>query len=221
MTHSVRMMQRPDQKLCFDGFVLVGGVSSRMGRDKAQIILGGQKLYERAAAALSGICVGSISLVGGESDKLAADTDLDVTPLPDLHIVGKPASRAPIIGLYTALLTAKTEWIAILASDLPFVTADLMTKLAVLCCDEFDAIVPIQPDATPQPLCAFYRRESCLPVVEDMLTTGDLKLQQLLSLVSTRYIEFVEIAELNGSANFFLNINRPDDYESALKIDAR
>lgn len=216
-----RMTQRRDQNLCFDGFVLVGGASSRMGRDKAQIILGDQKLFERAAAVLSEICSGSISLVGGQSGRLAASTDLVVAALPDLRIAGQNASRASILGLYTALVNAKTEWIAVLACDLPFVTADLLTKLVGYCSDEFDAVVPIQPDGRPQPLCAFYWRERCLPVVEECLKTGDLKVQRLLSQISTRYVEFDEIAELDGSSNFFLNINMPEDYETALAIAAR
>ncbi len=93
-----------------------------------------------------------------------------------------------------------------------------MKKLANSCSDDLDAVVPMQPDARPQPLCAFYRRRHCLPVVEEMLNAGDLKLQVLLSRVSTKLVEFDEIADLDGSTNFFLNINRPEDHEAALKI---
>jgi molybdopterin-guanine dinucleotide biosynthesis protein A len=56
-----------------------------------------------------------------------------------------------------------------------------MTKLAGFCSDEFHAIVPVQPDAKPQPLCGFYRRESCLSVVEVMIKNSGLKMQRLLS----------------------------------------
>lgn len=192
-----------------------------MGRDKAQMIIGGRKLFEAAVSALNKICNGRISLVGGQSDRLAASTEFDVAVLPDLYIAGHKVPRAPIVGLYTALEKATTTWIAVLACDLPFVTADLMIKLASCCSDEFDAVVPVQPDATPQPLCAFYRRESCRPVVEGILKTGDLKLQRFLSRISTRYVESNEFADLEGSANFFLNINKPEDYQAALKIAAR
>lgn len=212
------MIQRRNQRFRFDGFVLVGGASSRMGQDKAQMIIGGKKLFEWAAVVLSEICSGTISLVGGNSGGLIGSTKLDIAALPDLHSVGKDISRAPIVGLYTALAQATTPWIAILACDLPFVTGDLMTKLAGFCSDDRDAIVPVQQDARPQPLCAFYQREKCLPAASEMLKMGDLKLQRLLSQVSTRYVEFAEIAKLDGSSHFFLNANRPEDYESALKI---
>lgn len=212
------MIETLDQDAYIDGFVLIGGSSSRMGRDKSQLVIGGQKLFERAAIVLSEFGCGNISLVGVQSGYLASITGPDISSIPDLYIADNDLPRAPIIGLYTALTKAMTPWIAVLACDLPFTTVDLMTKLAEFCSNEIDAVVPIQPDARTQPLCALYRRERCLPVAEEMLKTGDLKLQRFLSLVTTRYVEFDEVAGLDGSAHFFLNINKPEDYESALKI---
>jgi molybdopterin-guanine dinucleotide biosynthesis protein A len=215
------MIEPIDQNLCFDGFVLVGGASSRMGQDKAQMVLDGKKFFERAAIVLGEISCGRLSLVGRQSAQLSTDSELDLDAFPDLRIAGEVLHRAPIAGLYTALINARAPWIAVLACDLPFVTGDLMTKLASFCSDDFDAVVPIQQDTRPQPLCALYRREKCLVVVEEMLKTGDLKLQRFLSRISPRYVDFAEIAGLIGSANFFLNINRRDDYETALRIATR
>lgn len=145
--------------------------------------------------------------------------DFKRLPVVRDETVGQDATGS-IVGLYTALLRARTDWAAILACDLPFVTGDLMTRLADYCSDEYDAIVPVQSDTNPQPLCAFYMRERCLPVVEAMIRKDDLKMQRLLSRVSASFVEIDEIADLDGSANFFLNVNRPEDYETALKISA-
>ena len=212
------MIKPIDPGIRLDGFVLVGGASSRMGKDKAQMTIGGVKLFERAATALGEICHQRVSLVRryGTYDPLC--TELDIAALSDLRVRGRNLPRAPIIGLYTALTKAKTPWITVLACDLPFVTGDLMTKLSSFCSDEFDAVVPVQPDTRPQPLCAFYQRESCLLAVERMLFAGDLKLQRLMSHVRTRFVNFEEISELPGSANFFLNVNTIEDYESAERI---
>lgn len=212
------MIKPIDPGIRLDGFVLAGGESSRMGKDKAQMTIGGMKLFERAVTALSEICHQRVSLVGryGKYDPLS--TELDIAALSDLRVRGRNLPRAPIMGLYTALTKAKTPWITVLACDLPFVTGDLMTKLSGFCLDEFDAVVPVQPDTRPQPLCAFYRRESCLPAVERMLSAGDLKLQRLMSHVRTRFVDFEEISEFSGSAHFFLNVNTIEDYKSAKKI---
>ncbi len=197
-----------------EGFVLIGGASSRMGRDKAQMTIGGQKMYELAVAALRNVCLDNVTLVGNSSVNchelpVLADAGLDMI-----------STRAPIVGVYSAIANAKTQWIAILACDLPFVTGDLIAKLAGYCSNEFDAVVPLQPDGLPQPLCAFYRRERCLPVIRDMIGKAELKMQNLLGLINTRFIPFDEIAGLDGSANFFLNINKMEDYQTAQKIFA-
>ena len=209
-----------DRKSSCEGFVLVGGAGSRMGRDKAQMVLGGQKLFERAINALSEICSGRVSLVGGQSDRFAGDSEFTFAVLPDLHDSGPNSFRASMVGLHTALLSARTDWLAVLACDLPFVTSDLITALAWYCSDKFEAVVPRQPDGRPQPLCAFYRRERCLPVVKECLRTGELKLEGFLSRISPRYVESDELANLDGSSNFFLNLNKPEDYETALEIVA-
>lgn len=198
-----------------EGFILVGGASSRMGRDKAGMVIGGRKLVERSVESLSNICSERITLVG----KLTSDLECDLPVLDDIRVdwLSHP-QRAPIMGLLTALTFAKTPWIAILACDLPFVTAELMTRLASYCSGKLDAIVPVQPDERPQPLCAFYQRERCLPVVEAMLKRDKLKMQGLLLRLNTQFVQFDEIADLDGSADFFLNVNDPKDYEIAALI---
>ena len=93
-----------------------------------------------------------------------------------------------------------------------------MTRLASYCADEFDAVVPVQPDGRCQPLCAFYRCEGSIPIVQQLIDDGDLKMQCFVSRLSTRFVEFEEIADLDGSANFFLNVNRPEDCETVQRL---
>ena len=210
-----------------EGFVLAGGASQRMGEPKYKLEIGGKSFVERAAAALRAITTGQIIVVG-EIDarylkvKLSEGDDRELRKIPDIIISGEfggeKARRGALIGLYTALTHAKSRWIAVLACDLPFVTGDLMTRIADCRSMDFDAIVPVQPDTKMQPLCAFYRRERCKPMVEKMITDGDFKMQRLIFRLRTRFVKFDEIADLHGSSNFFLNVNRPDDYEAALKI---
>jgi molybdopterin-guanine dinucleotide biosynthesis protein A len=79
----------------------------------------------------------------------------------------------------------------------------------------FDAIVPIQPDKRPQPLCAIYRRASCSAVVSQLIAEGEHKPRALLAKVRTRWVNFNEISDLPGAQEFFLNVNTPEDYELA------
>jgi len=192
-----------------------------MGEPKYRLKIGGKTFVERAASALRTTTAAQISIVGEIDDRYlrVQDTDGKDYELRKIRdIVTNNAERGALRGLYTALAKANTEWISILACDLPFVTCELITRLTSYCSNQFDAVVPVQPDAKLQPLCAFYRREKCLPIVEQMIDEGDWEMRRLVSRLRTRFVEFEEITELDGSANFFLNINNAEDYKTALKI---
>jgi molybdopterin-guanine dinucleotide biosynthesis protein A len=84
--------------------------------------------------------------------------------------------------------------------------------------DKVDAIVPIQPDGRPQPLCAVYRRDVNYEEVERLIATGEHTPRGLLAQVRTRWVDSQELADLPGAEYFFLNVNTPADYEVAKQI---
>ncbi|MFZ1702248.1 MAG: molybdenum cofactor guanylyltransferase [Pyrinomonadaceae bacterium] len=193
-----------------EAFILVGGASSRMGRNKANLTVGGLSFVERASSALSAVAPHKITVVGN----IAADCN-GLPILCDEHETGR---RGSIIGLHTALKNAASDWCVVLACDMPFANDELFTRLASLDRAHFDAIVPVQQDSGSQPLAAFYRRKTCLPAVEYALQTNDWSLRNLLTRISTRFVAFDEISDLRHSDLFFLNVNTPDEYTAAQAI---
>ncbi|MGI8494611.1 MAG: molybdenum cofactor guanylyltransferase, partial [Pyrinomonadaceae bacterium] len=87
--------------------------------------------------------------------------------------------------------------------------------------NNFDAIAPVQPDGRIQPLCAIYKREICLPIIEKMLAAGNFRLQEIFTRVNSRLIDFSEIADLPDAENFFFNVNTPEDFRRAEQIENR
>jgi len=201
-----------------EGFVLAGGQSRRMGQNKAELLLGGRTLIDRAAEALFPIA-NTVHAVGNlTSETTSLPIIQDHPPLGN--------SRGAIVGLYTALVNAKTEWIAVLACDLPFVTGKLMTRMVDILgeledsqVNSVDAVFAEQPDGRSQPLCGLYRRDSCLPEIEKMLSDGDWRLQQLRERLNPRIIRSSEIEDIRGAEFFFFNLNTPDDYRSAVEME--
>ena len=193
------------------GYILAGGASSRMGVDKANLRLAGETLLERAVKTMSAFTE-RVTVVG-RGDATVASEIRGVRYVEDFAIDAK--RRAPLIGLYTALSTAESEWIGVLAVDLPFVTVDLLVRLHSFCLSNVDAVVPVQPDGRLQPLCAFYRRDRCRIASERAIESDDLSLYQLLSRLRTRKVEFAEVTDLAHSADFFLNLNVPEDFRRA------
>jgi molybdopterin-guanine dinucleotide biosynthesis protein A len=203
----------------FDGYVLVGGKSSRMGANKFALPLGDATFSERVVVALQKIAAGRVSFVVGTNQ--AAETDkllpLDVPRITDIF-----PHKAALGGIYTALVDTKAEWAAIAACDYPFVTADLFVRLAEIAnsADEkIAAIVPVQPDGRVQPLCTLYRVKPCLIAAEQLLNNDEIPpVRRLFQSVETRRVEFMELTDLHGAKDFFTNINTLEDYLRVLSI---
>jgi molybdopterin-guanine dinucleotide biosynthesis protein A len=191
-----------------EGFILVGGASRRMGEDKAGLSFDGKTSIERTAAQLAPV-TSRVRLAG-------ARQDLGRPPLenvPDIH-----PQWGALGGIHAALVACRNRWALIVACDLPFVTTELLARLEGFRSAEVDAIVPIQPDERPQPLCALYRRETCLPRVEQLIDRDQHTPRALLATVNTKWVEFREIEDLPGSDQFFFNMNTPDDFTLAQRL---
>lgn len=184
------------------GYVLAGGQSARMGEDKAVLSFGGQTFVERAANALS-MVARSVTIVG-----LRGNYDGHLNIIPDAL-----ESRGSVVGLYTALVDCETEFAAVLACDLPFAIADLLKEL-VGSIGEFEAAMPMQQDGRLQPLCAVYRRDVCLPLVERIVASDNWRLQQLGSLLKVSIIK-------PAGARWSMNVNTPADLLKAIELADR
>jgi molybdopterin-guanine dinucleotide biosynthesis protein A len=177
-----------------------------MGEDKSRLELGGLTFVESAARALRAVAT-RVSVVSSR-------------PTAESH--GLPVVRdlrgglGALGGLHAALSTCRAEWAAVVACDLPFVTGELLARLASMRADSCDAVVPTQEDGRVQPLCALYRARVCLGRVEELIRTDELRPRLLLSRVRSRRVGFGELRDLAGSARFFLNVNTPGDYARAL-----
>jgi molybdopterin-guanine dinucleotide biosynthesis protein A len=187
-----------------DAFILAGGASRRMGADKSQLLLNGQTLTQRIAEALLKVA-GTVTIVG----RSIADPQLkgieDVYP-----------QWGALGGLHAALAACSTAWAFVVACDMPFVSAELFSRLGSFRGD-YEALAPVQPDGRPQPLCALYRVAPCLSTAEKLIQSGERRPLTLLQSVRTRWVDFAELEDLEGAGSFFVNMNTPEDYARALE----
>ena len=189
-------------------FILVGGESSRMGADKARLAFGQQTSVELIASALQSVSR-NITTVGWHQQESGA-----LPNIPDLR-----PGWGPLAGIETALRHASSEFCLIVACDFPFVKASLFQRLLELN-DESDAVVPLQDDDRPQPLCAVYRVATCRDAAEAAVAADEHSPRALLERVRVRYVPFRLVADLEGSSRFFFNMNTRANYEEALRIFA-
>jgi molybdenum cofactor guanylyltransferase len=189
------------------GAIQAGGLSSRMGDDKAWLTIDGRPLIEHSLSAIQPV-VERLAVVANPSNTRYRQLAEQWTALllEDRH-----PGCGPLAGIEAALKTAQTDVLA-LACDLPFMTTELLTLLRRIHeTERADATVPIDGAGRLQPLAAVYGI-GCLPHIEAMLDAGDYKVDRLFSRVGVRFVSFDELAPLAGSQRFFTNINTRGDY---------
>lgn len=200
-----------------EGNVLIGGRSSRLGVDKATVELGGMTLGLRAVNTIQkAFSNKDVTFVAGNAGQFDIKALFDGRPVVFDLIEG----RGPLGGLHTALSYARTPWIFVLACDYPFVSSQLLKLLGNLVSDEFGAIVPRQPDGRLQPLCAFYRTKTALPIVDEIVNRQRVPppLNEIVASLSPRIVEYGEYAHLPDPEKLFINVNTTDDLENALRL---
>ena len=188
------------------GFILVGGASSRMGRDKARLKFGDLTAVELIANALHEV-TDHVTTVGWPESKV-----VQLPNIPDLR-----RNWGPLAGIEAALRHAKSPSCLIVGCDFPFVTGALFERL-LQATDDAEAVVPLQDDGRPQPLCAFYRVSPCLTAIKHALADDEHAPRALLDRVRTRYLPFSELSHLEGAEHFFFNVNTPEHYQRAQEI---
>lgn len=179
------------------GALLLGGSSTRMGRDKAHLEWQGEAWSTRTARLLDDLFVETL-LVGGEPEPVAKG-----------RRVRDPSGPACALrGLVGALESATSERVLVVATDLPKLDADLL--LALTAWPESDIVVPTD-EYGDHPLCAIYRREVCSAIARENLESGRLSLRDLLSRVETARVSLEELGVADLGRDLLTNVNTPDE----------
>ena len=154
------------------GFVLTGGRSSRMGRDKALLSIEGISLVERTAQFVRD-AAGSVTLIGAP-ERYA---HLGLPAIPDLI-----ADSGPIGGLYTALQRTRSDWNLVVACDMPGLSANFLRRLLEAAIGQNSAALVPETASGLHPLCAVYHRR-ILPAVASAIQHKQFKMHDLLRLI--------------------------------------
>jgi molybdopterin-guanine dinucleotide biosynthesis protein A len=185
------------------GFVVAGGRSTRMGRDKALLPWQGSTLLDHAIARLSAVC-GEVRILCGPGPRYEdRGRPLVVDAIPD---------GGPLAGIAAGLESAGDAAGVYLGVDLPHVPVALLEMLIAL--TDADAIVPVTPGG-PEPLCAVYG-PGCRDAVRARLAAGDRRMTSFWPDVRVREWGPADIGRFGPPADLFANLNGPLDY--ALRV---
>lgn len=189
-------------------FVLCGGRSTRMGTDKAFVLLEGCTLLERALATARAVSSDARIVCAGERGD-AAKFETFAPVVEDVF-----RGCGPLGGIHAALRSSSAELNVMLAVDVPFVPGALLEfQLARARSSTALVIVP-RAGGGWQPLCGVYRPEFA-DVAEAALGAGRNKIDALFDPKRTLAIEEEELAARGFSAEMFRNLNTPEELAAA------
>ncbi len=187
-------------------FILAGGKSTRMGADKAFVMLDGRTLLARVLDVARSVTA-NVSIVG-DAAKFAAFAPVveDVFP-----------GCGPLGGIHAALHKGRAELNLILAVDVPFVTRELLEYLISRARNSAAAVTIPRIGGGWQPLCAVYRREFA-DGAEKALRAGRNKIDALFSDVQVQTIGEQELEAAGFSAKMFRNLNTPEELAAGSEV---
>jgi molybdenum cofactor guanylyltransferase len=182
--------------------ILAGGLSMRMGTDKALLPFEGLPLLVHVFQTAQTLNL-PIAIITPWPERYAP---LDLPGA--IFIAETTVAQGPVAGLICGLERASSEWVLLLACDMPrldhAVLRSWMQSLPDISNDML-ALVPRHDDQW-EPLCAFYRK-SCLDSLKSYLATGRQSFHQWLAENPTQTLNVTD-------TDMFFNCNRPEDLVS-------
>jgi len=181
-------------------------MSARMGEDKALKPFLGRPLIQRV-----------IDRVKPIADEIIVTTNrpaeyefLNMRLTPDL----KPG-RGALGGIYTAIASATSPLVAVVACDMPFASQIFFEGARRLMVEEEEDVVIAKTDEGYEPLHALYRRETCLPAIESSLSADQWKVISWFPQVKVRVLTTDEVKSFDPSGLCFWNLNTPEEFAEA------
>lgn len=196
----------------FAAYILAGGASSRMGRDKALLEFGGVPLILHTARLLDPL-VAEVTIVG--SPRRYAKLGLRaIADSAQAQGAFDRTGRGPLAGIAAALSSTHFPWNLILACDLPYLSAEwLQWLISRALRSRGDVVIP-RTERGIEPLAAVYRRECGAPIAA-ALARGVRKVSDAIEDLRLDFVQPPDWRRIEPSELVLKNMNAPEDYEDA------
>ena len=194
------------------GYVLAGGGSTRFGRDKALVEVGGKPMLERMIELLRGVTKQvKIVAVPGKYVAFGAEVIEDRWP-----------GEGPLGGIITGLEDSATnaerhEWNLIVSCDMPFLTSDWLRFLSERAAKSNAQVLLAHSASGPEPLCACWQTGAAAKL-RSGFEHGVRKVTEGISLLHAEVLDEADWKRFDSAGRLFWNMNTAADYEEARRI---
>lgn len=189
--------------------IQAGGESRRMGRNKALVPFLGQAMIERVYQRVQELATEVVVTTNNPEMLQGLGVRLVVDRLP---------RRGALGGLFTALDAAANPNVAVVACDMPFVSAGLLShQLELLASEKCDAVIP-KTSGGSEPFHAVYRRATCLKAVHHAIQADSWRVDSWFRSVSVVYVGPEVTRHYDPHQVAFWNVNTPDELHRAEEL---
>jgi molybdopterin-guanine dinucleotide biosynthesis protein A len=194
------------------GYVLAGGGSTRFGRDKALVEIGGRTMLLRMYELL-GRVAGKVTVIAAP-EKYAR--------LGFSCVADRWPGEGPLGGILTALEDAgarneKSEWNLIVSCDMPFLTQDWLRFLANRTAKSNAQVVFPHSASGPEPLCACWQTGAAAKL-HSGFGRGVRKVTEGIALLRSEVLDEQDWKRFDSAGRLFWNMNTAADYDEARRI---
>lgn len=177
----------------FSGIVLAGGRSTRMGTDKADLLIDGRTFLENQVRKLQYLGAGEI-LISGRTASLPGTRSV-----PDLV-----PGLGPLGGLCSCFPTCGSASALVISVDVPLLSVSTLEELLrTHQRGGFDATI-LSHDGRIQPLIAVYETDT-FPLLQELTESRRLAMRAYIERLRYQLFGF------SGDPEELLNCNRPED----------
>lgn len=190
--------------------ILSGGLSRRMGYDKKKLRIDGENIINRIVKQLS-LDFEDIIIVGSKPENLP-----EIGGIRGVYPDAMELS-ASLVGIYTGLLHARSEYLYVTACDMPVYNHDYVVYMKQLiksnpgvggCVTRFEEWI--------EPFNAFYRADLG-PKVASFLETGRKSIYKCFEHENLYYIDEKKGREFSPDWDMFCNLNTPSELKNHIK----
>jgi molybdopterin-guanine dinucleotide biosynthesis protein A len=198
-TTSIHETKRP---LTGSALILGGGKGTRIGYDKKKLVLGGVSALENLVAQL-----------GTVFDEVLLSSN-NPSPIPGMGALPDTLGEGPMAGIYQGLLHCASEYLYVVACDMPFVNVEYIAYMRDLVAGgEMDVCIARHRDDFLELFNSFYKK-SCIPAMEEALSGGIWQIRRIFPRLNVHIISGDAIERFDPEKMFF-NINSKEDLERA------
>jgi len=187
------------------GVILAGGKNSRIGTNKAFLVVNGTRIIDRTVGIFKDIFAEVIIVTNEPLAYLDQNVTIVTDILPDKGALG---------GLYTGLFFASHNRAFVCACDMPFIDKKFIEYMMSQA-GSYDVVSPDAGDGW-QAMHAIYDKK-CLPEMKSLLDQGKLKITAMYKSCKTLTIRSNIIDTFDPGKKMFLNVNTYDDLQTITK----